>query len=139
MQPFSVYTAFLFSTSILEEPLLAHLWPINQKLVLGSSGGLQCCSHLGVGTCYGSPPTALRSTQNTLIFVFHLNLRWRSNERALSHRWAHRPCVCAHTLEKPAIPFAYIDMGLPVQSCYKDYCLLRSHFISLQHTPQGAQ
>lgn len=82
-------------------------------------------------------------------FVFHLKPRWRSNERALLHRWARRyeclqtpcmcvrECTCVHKHEKPAIPFTNIDMGVPAQSCYKDYCLLRSHFIRLKHTPQG--
>lgn len=109
-------------------------------------GGLISPNRVGVGKCYGSPPTALRSSQNTLIFVFHLKPRWRSKGRALLHRWAHRyesiqtvcVCVCPLKHEKPAIPFANIDMGVPVQSCYKDYCLLRSHFIRLKHTPQGA-
>lgn len=50
-------------------------------------------------------------------------------------------CVCinAQTRKKPAIPFANIDMGVPAQSCYKDYCLLRSHFIKLKHTPPAAR
>lgn len=57
-------------------------------------------------------------------------------------------CVCesvrgrererVHKHEKQAIPFANIDMGVPIQSCYKDYCLLRSHFIRLKHTPSSA-
>lgn len=126
-------------------------WRICGRLIKnfwGTSGGLISSNHVGVGKCYGSPPTALRSGQNTLIFVFHLKPRWRSNERALLHWWAHRyesmqrqrVCVYVrtHKHEKPAIPFARIDMGVPVQSCYKDYCLLRSHFIRLKHTPQGA-
>lgn len=50
----------------------------------------------------------------------------------------HHVYVCAHKHEKPAIPFANIDMGVPIQSCFKDYCLLRSHFIRLKDTPQGA-
>lgn len=46
--------------------------------------------------------------------------------------------VCSHEYEKLAIPFANIDMGVPIQSCYKLYCLLRSHFIRLKHTPHRA-
>ena len=46
--------------------------------------------------------------------------------------------VCSHEYEKLAIPFANIDMGVPIQSCYKVYCLLRSHFIRLKHTPLRA-
>ena len=45
--------------------------------------------------------------------------------------------VRAHKHEKPTVPFMNIDMGVPVQSCYKGYCLLRSNFIRLKHTPKG--
>lgn len=47
-------------------------------------------------------------------------------------------CLCSHEYEKLAIPFANIDMGVPIQSCYKVYCLSRSHFIRLKHTPHRA-
>lgn len=158
-------TAFILCTSFLstQHPFFTPLswnspsWRICGRLIKnfwGTSGvgvdggGFKSSNRVGVGKCYGSPPTALRSSQNTLIFVFHLKPGWWSNERALLHRWAHRyesiqtacmcVCVCVRKHEKSAIPFANIDMGVPIQSCYKDYCLLRSHFIRLKHTPQGA-
>lgn len=42
-----------------------------------------------------------------------------------------------YTHRKPAILFVNIDSGVLVQSYNKDYCLLRSHFIKLKHTPAG--
>ena len=108
MHLFSVDTASPFYTSILEQPLLAYLWQINQKIRRNFGGRLKSSNRVGVGKCYGSPPTALRSSQNTLIFVFYLKPGWRSNERALLHRWTHRYesiqssslCVCMFSKTK---------------------------------------
>ena len=111
-------TAFILCTSFLstQHPFFTPLswnnpsWRICGRLIKnfwGTWGGLISSNRVGVGKCYGSPPTALRSSQNTLIFVFHLKRRWRSNERALLHRWVHRyesiqtacvcVCVCTNT------------------------------------------
>lgn len=118
---------------------------------------------MGVGKCYGPPLTATESRQNAYFCVppdvggeairepFYTDgIKGMKAcgkcvcvcARARAHALV---CVClcvcinAQTRKKPAIPFANIDMGVPAQSCYKDYCLLRSHFIKLKHTPPAAR
>lgn len=66
MQLFSVDTAAPFNASVLEQPLSLHLWQINQKLLM-DFGGLKSSHRVGVGKCYGSPPPALRSSQNLFL------------------------------------------------------------------------
>lgn len=98
-------------------------------------------------------PTHSHGVQTERLLLCSARRRWRGNKGAVLHRWDKRRacgkrarvcvslCVCinAQTRKKPAIPFANIDMGVPAQSCYKDYCLLRSHFIKLKHTPPAAR
>lgn len=108
-------------------------------------------------------PTHSHGVQTERLLLCSARRRWRGNKGAVLHRWDKRyesmrevcvclcarthalVCVClcvrinAQTRKKPAIPFANIDMGVPAQSCYKDYCLLRSHFIKLKHTPPAAR
>lgn len=80
-------------------------WRICGRLIKnfwGTSGELISCNRVGVGKCYGSPPTVLRSGQNTLIFVFHLEMQWESTFTQMGLQvWEHTDsmfvCVCAQT------------------------------------------
>lgn len=91
-----------FYSSILEQPLLAHLWQINQKLLRNLGGGgayiLLSCR---CGKMIWVPTHSIEVQPEHSYFC--VPLRWRGNERALLHRWAHRyesiraACVCGCT------------------------------------------
>lgn len=76
------------------------------------------------------PTHSLEFEPENASFVFLLKPGWRNNERALIFRWGCRyesiltTHVCAYKHEKPAFPFDSSDMGVLVQSCNKDYCVL---------------
>lgn len=101
MHPFSVDTAsprFFFLHLSWNNPS----WRICGRLIKnfwGTSGGLKSSNRVGVGKCYGSPPTASRSSQNTLIFVFHLGgeatrEHFYTDEHIGMRAYRRHVCVC---------------------------------------------